>query len=175
MLDHLCTPHPWMYLAFLAAPMVARRRSGLIARRAQRRGIWFGVAPTRAYVTSVERVLDLHTGARRFKEDGELMERLALPFFRRSGCPSSFLRAHRAVALFSNSDANVYLCCASFGRRRQPRRQFFDDAAELQSVNGNHPLCGPCMKHSVMTYFDRASDGDAEFSKLAVAPRPGPS
>ena len=31
------------------------------------------------------------------------------------------------------------------------------------------------MKHLVMTYFDRASDGDAEFSKLAVAPRPGPS
>lgn len=111
MLDHLCTPHPWMYLAFLAAPMVARRRSGLIARRAQRRGIWFGVAPTRAYVTSVERVLDLHTGARRFKEDGELMERLALPFFRRSGCPSSFLRAHRAVALFS-TPMRTSICAA---------------------------------------------------------------
>jgi hypothetical protein len=47
--------------------------------------------------------------------------------------------------------------------------------AELRSVNGDHPIRGPRMKHSVTTYLERASDGDAEFSKLAVAHRPGHS
>jgi MoaA/NifB/PqqE/SkfB family radical SAM enzyme len=139
----------------------------------------FVFSPTWAYVTSVERVLDLHTGARQFKEDDELMERLALPFAEAmrlvSKTPAQSC-AHIGGRLVLDSDANVYLCCASSAAATNLVGNFLTTPlAELQSVKGNHPLCGPCMKHSVMTYFDRASDGDAEFSELAVARRPGHS
>ncbi len=139
----------------------------------------FVFAPTWAYVTSVERVLDLHTGVRRFKEDDELMERLALPFAEAmrlvSKTPAQSC-AHIGGRLVLNSDANVYLCCASSGAATNLVGNFLTTPlAELQSAKSNHPLCGQCMKHSVMTYFDRASDGDAEFSELAVARRPGHS
>jgi len=43
--------------------------------------------------------------------------------------------------------------------------------AELQAAKAAHSLCSPCMKHAVMSYFDRASVDDVEFSRLAVARR----
>jgi hypothetical protein len=76
---------------------------------------------------------------------------------------------HRLVL---DANADVYLCCASSGAPTNIVGNFLASTlSEIQAAKSTHSLCGPCMKHSVMTYFDRANVEDVEFSALGDAKR----
>ena len=126
-------------------------------------------------MTTVERVLDIHLERRVFPLDVEVINRLALPFseaMRIVGQTPTNTCNHINGRLVLDANADVFLCCASSGNPTNIVRNFLESPlAELQSAKGKHPLCGPCMKHSVMTYFDRANIDDVEFSTLADAKR----
>jgi MoaA/NifB/PqqE/SkfB family radical SAM enzyme len=131
----------------------------------------YAFSPGWAYVTSVERVLDLHVNNSVFQQDNELLDRLALPFKEVmkivEASPSNSCN-HLDNRLVLDASADVYLCCASSGAATNIVGNFLTNTlAEIQAAKFQHQLCGPCMKHSVMRYFDRATDEDVEFSALA--------
>jgi wyosine [tRNA(Phe)-imidazoG37] synthetase (radical SAM superfamily) len=135
----------------------------------------YAFSPCWAYVTSVERVLDIHLRRAEFPEDSDLLNRLALPMreaMRIVGEKPATACPHIDGRLVLDANADVYLCCASSGNPTNIISNFVASSlAELPRAKTTHPLYGPCMQHSVMTYFDRASVDDTEFSAIADARR----
>jgi pyruvate-formate lyase-activating enzyme len=135
----------------------------------------YAFSPCWAVVTAVERVLDIHLRKRVFPQDLDLLNRLALPLdeaMKIVGEKPSTTCNHIDGRLVLDANADVYLCCASSGAATNIVGNFLESPlADLQAAKRAHELCGPCMKHSVMTYFDRANVDDAEFSAIANANR----
>ncbi len=145
----------------------------LMAKYAERFG--FSFSPCWAYVTSVERVLDLYRGETEFEEDRNLLQRLAVAF------PAAMNNVSRQAAnhcnhidgrLVLDANADVYLCCASSNASSNIVGNFLaEPLADLQRAKSTHTLCRPCMKSSVMDYFDRSNIDDEEFNRLGNARR----
>jgi len=135
----------------------------------------FAFSPCWAYVTAVERVLDIYLEKRIFPHDRELLDRLALPFEQAlenvSQTPSTTC-GHIEGRLVLDASADVYLCCASSGAATNVVGNFLTSSLEeITASKRTHDLCGPCMKHSVMDYFSRSGGDDEEFNAIATANR----
>ena len=130
--------------------------------------------PGWAYVTTVERVIDLHVNRTRHPQDEEVLSRLAVPFDQAMtlvDTPTDSCN-HIDKRLVMNADADVFICCASSGAQTNIVGNYLSiSLSELQERKRKHSLCEPCMHHSVMTYFDRSDISDAEFTALGEATR----
>lgn len=135
----------------------------------------FAFSPCWAYVTAVERVLDIYLDQRTYPQDRELLGRLALPFheaLRNVSQKPSTTCGHIEGRLVLDASADVYLCCASSGAATNIVGNFLTSSMqELTAAKRTHDLCGPCMTHSVMEYFSRSGGDDAEFNAMALANR----
>lgn len=138
------------------------------------RELGFAFSPGWAYVTTVERVIDLHVNGTRYPQDEEVLSRLAVPFDRAMELvdkPSHSCN-HIEKRLVMNANADVFICCASSGSQSNIVGNYLETPLkELQERKRTHLLCGPCMKHSVMTYFDRSDISNADFTALGDATR----
>ena len=135
----------------------------------------YDFSPCWAYVTAAERVLDIQLQKRVFPQDLDLLNRLALPLdqaMKIVGEKPSTNCNHIEGRLVLDANADVCLCCASSGAETNIVGNCLESPlADLQTAKRAHELCGPCMKHSVMSYFDRASVDDVEFCAIANANR----
>jgi MoaA/NifB/PqqE/SkfB family radical SAM enzyme len=124
----------------------------------------FFFLPMWAYVTSIEKLLDVYECRELGQQDRALLSLLAVSpreareIARRRPSGDCVLRSHQTTI---NSDGSVALCCGVYDRKANIARHFLDVGFEgLQTAKYEHPLCGRCMSHGIhdlLTYTDFAS------------------
>ncbi len=136
----------------------------------------FFFLPMWAYVTSIEKLLDVYEGRELGQQDRSVLGLLAVSpeeareVARRRASADCVLRSHQTTI---NSDGSVALCCGVYDRKANIAPHFLDVSfEELQTAKYKHPLCGRCMSHGIhdlLTYTDFASWN--RFAAVRISPR----